>query len=82
MARRIERLAVSVIAERDEDGTQTFRFSSIGFTVVETNPASSNLVDTAPLNGRIPGPAFDGSLTVNQLLQACQNLVKAQGNVP
>jgi hypothetical protein len=49
---------------------------------VETNPASSNLVDTAPLNGRIPGPAFDGSLTVNQLLQACQNLVKAQGNVP
>lgn len=83
MARVIQRLAINVIAERDIDsGVVTTRLGAINFSVIDTTPATENIFDTAPLNGRIAGPAFNGTQTLNQLLLACQAIVKTQGNVP
>jgi hypothetical protein len=83
MARVIQRLAINVIAERDIDtGVVTTRLGAINFVVVETGPPTEDLYNTTPLVGRIGGPAFVGTQTLNQLLLACQNIVKQQGNVP
>lgn len=80
MARRIESLAITVFADRDEDGNIVKRLSSIRYTTYDPNPAiDAKEIDIAPFSGKAPAPAYDGTMTLNQLLNAASDIAKDQG---
>ena len=81
MARKVLRLAVTVIAERDEQGNVNKRLSSLSYSVAEITPdPNAKQVDVAVFNGRTAMPAYDGSATLDQLIAAANNIAKDQGN--
>jgi hypothetical protein len=80
MARRVERIAITVYAERDENGNIIKRLSSVNFTTYDPNPAlDAKAIDSAPFNGKAPPPVYDGDMTLDQLLQTSVNIAKDQG---
>lgn len=80
MPRRVERASVTLTYSRDEQGNVVKQIGSVSFTTRDPSPAqNAKAIDKDDYHGRSPWPVFNGSMTVDQLFAAMEDLAKDQG---
>lgn len=78
MARRLDRLQVTILVDR-VGGSLVASYQDVRF--LATNPdaiVSDPQVTKAPFEGHLTPPAFDGTVTVNALLTTLRNSARTE----
>lgn len=80
MARRVERVSITLLMDRDEQGNLVKRLGSVSFTSYDPTPnQNAKAIDKDAYSGKAAAPAYDGNMTLDELFTAMEDICKDQG---
>lgn len=80
MPRRVEHATITLTYFRDEQGNVIKEVGNVVYTTRDPSPAqNAKAIDKNDFQGREPGPAYDGNMTLDQLFTAMLDSAKDQG---
>jgi hypothetical protein len=80
MPRRVEHASVTLTYFRDEQGNVIKQVGNVVYTTRDPSPAqNAKALDKQDFQGREPGPAYNGAMTLDELFTAILDTAKDQG---
>lgn len=80
MPRRVEHITVTLTLYRNKAGNAVRSFGDVAYVTHDPSPSgNAKAFDRQDFHGRSGAPAYDGTMTIDELFDSLEGIAKDQG---